>query len=189
MIVCLWYSIFISEEVLRNEFQYTQLKKNHRSTAVCSMFKDDGGRDDVGCIKKLPVCHGCRMTFFVVECRTCGEGRCTVLSDTVSGEGLVLQHSYLIVFVETTRSKLWIRSLTDRPNTFLHPKHNVKGHNGGKCKRGTDKAEALIFWRSLLRFNMKRVKYGKIADTSSILVEDSDAMSGDCRRSKFKKKI
>jgi len=45
------------------------------------------------------------MTFFVVECRTCGEGRRTVLSDAVSGERLVLQHSYLIVFVETTRSK------------------------------------------------------------------------------------
>jgi len=77
-------------------------------------------------VKKLPVCYGCRINFFVTECRTCGEGRCSGLSDAISGECLVLQHSYLIVFVDTTRSKLWIRSLTDRPNTFLHPKRKVK---------------------------------------------------------------
>lgn len=90
------------------------------------MFKDDGGRVDGRCIKKLPACHWRRMTFFVVECTTCGKGRCSGLSDTVSGERLVLQHGYLIVFVDTIRSKLWIRSLADRPNTFLHPKRKVK---------------------------------------------------------------
>jgi len=112
---------------------------------VCSVFKDDGGRDDVRCIKKLPLCHGCRMAFFVVECRTCGEARCSGLSDAVSEERLVLQHSFLTVFVETTLSKLWIRSLTDRPNTFLHPKRKVKRPQWRNVRRGTDKAEALIF--------------------------------------------
>ena len=60
---------------------------------MCSTSKDDGGRVDVRCTEKLPACHGCRLTFFVAECRTCGEGRCSGLSDAVSGERLVLQHS------------------------------------------------------------------------------------------------
>ena len=110
------------------------------------MFKDARGRDDVRCIKKLPACHGCRMTFFVVECRTRGEGRCNGVSDAVSGERLVfLQHSYLTVLVDTTRSKLCIRLLKDRPKTFLHLKRKEKSQNGGTCEGGTDRAEALMF--------------------------------------------
>jgi len=127
---------------------------------VCSVFKDDGGRVDVRCIKKLLVCYSCRMTFYVVECRTCGEGRCSGFNDAVSGEYLVLEHSYLIVFVDTTRSKLWIRSITDRPKTFLHLKRTVKNPQRRNVRKGVPTEQRYRFSDEVsLRFNMKRVKY------------------------------